>query len=256
MLNLWRWSGAVMISSAVLVISQPVKAEVIQITNVKTNPTERGLEIILETRSGQVLRDIQSSVRNRISIIDILNTQLNLPNGDDFSQVDNDSGISITVVQSNNNSVRVNIEAPNDFLAVSSEPSESGLVFNVDISGLPGAHPIIGAWRSQDPSLQPYSFIFEPNGTLTIGYQSGGSISTKTREYRVGTQAIDIMMDDNRTLRTIFNITNDGENGGQRLHIELKGVEYDLENRPSIIQEGERIFDRVDERDALTTTSK
>lgn len=62
----------------------PEKQESVVITSVKANPTQKGVEIILETNQGDKLQVANRSTGNNF-IADITGGQLSLPNGDAFA---------------------------------------------------------------------------------------------------------------------------------------------------------------------------
>lgn len=67
-----------------LFAQEPTTTPVIQITGVKANPTEKGVEVILETTVGEQLQVTNRSTDNNF-IADIPNAQLRLPNGNGFT---------------------------------------------------------------------------------------------------------------------------------------------------------------------------
>ncbi|MEH2260093.1 AMIN domain-containing protein [Nostoc sp.] len=59
-------------------------SEIIPVTGVKANPTDKGVEVILETTLGEQLQITNRSTSNNF-IADIPNAQLCLPNGNGFT---------------------------------------------------------------------------------------------------------------------------------------------------------------------------
>ncbi|PSB26432.1 AMIN domain-containing protein [Chlorogloea sp. CCALA 695] len=66
-----------LLAGAVILISQPVFAQAIEVTKVEVNPTENGIEIILETPAGEQLQ-VLPRIDGNTYIADIPNTQLRL----------------------------------------------------------------------------------------------------------------------------------------------------------------------------------
>lgn len=64
--------------------SSPSANQVIEITSVKANATDNGVEVILETPRGEQLQVSNRNQGNSL-IADIPNAQLRLPNGDGFT---------------------------------------------------------------------------------------------------------------------------------------------------------------------------
>ncbi|GAB4372110.1 MAG: TonB-dependent siderophore receptor [Elainellaceae cyanobacterium] len=83
--------------------------EVIQITGVQVNPTDTGIEVILETDTGQ-LQSVSPSVVGNALIADIPNASLSLPDGDEFQQANPIEGIAlVAVTELPDNRVRIAI---------------------------------------------------------------------------------------------------------------------------------------------------
>lgn len=62
------------IAAASVLISSPAFSQVVQVTNVQLNPTENGLDVILETPAGEQLQVLTRS-EGDVLIADIPNTQ-------------------------------------------------------------------------------------------------------------------------------------------------------------------------------------
>lgn len=90
------------------------QASVIQVTEVRLNPTDAGIEVILTTPNGQ-LRIPATSVLGNALIVDIPNAVLSLPDKDEFLATEPAVGIALVSVNNLSNRVRVAItgtEAP------------------------------------------------------------------------------------------------------------------------------------------------
>ena len=84
-------------------------SEIVQVTGVKANPTDKGVYVILQTSKGQQLTVVNRSAGNNY-IADIPNTQLRLPSGDAFvfrSQKPITGITEITVTNADANTIRV-----------------------------------------------------------------------------------------------------------------------------------------------------
>ena len=108
----------------------------ISITGVVANPTDKGVEIILQTTQGQVLQPVTLAL-GRTYVANIPNAVLALPQGE-FRQDNPASGITrVAVTQANANSIRVTVtgetalpqvqlyDAPNEGLIFSFTPGTS-----------------------------------------------------------------------------------------------------------------------------------
>ncbi|RUR75572.1 AMIN domain-containing protein [Chlorogloeopsis fritschii PCC 9212] len=102
------------ITSAQKLVQTPIlptapSSEVIQVTGVKANPTDKGVEVILQTSQGQQLQTINRSTGNNF-IADISNAQLRLPNGEAFTFRSDKPIVGITEIMVTNfdaNTIRV-----------------------------------------------------------------------------------------------------------------------------------------------------
>ncbi|WP_334798406.1 TonB-dependent siderophore receptor [Nostoc sp.] len=108
--------------------------EVVQVTGVKANPTNQGVEIILQTTQGQQLQVINRSTGNNF-VADVPNAQLRLPSGEGFTfrSTKPIAGISeITVTNFDANAIRVTVIGEGSVPAVElSDSQDEGLIFSV-----------------------------------------------------------------------------------------------------------------------------
>lgn len=70
-------------ATVVLMATQPGFAQIAKITSVKLNQTSSGLNLVLESSTGK-RPQVFTSKRGNSFIADIINTQLQLPQGDTF----------------------------------------------------------------------------------------------------------------------------------------------------------------------------
>ncbi|MBW4643295.1 MAG: TonB-dependent siderophore receptor [Goleter apudmare HA4340-LM2] len=161
----------------------PPASEVISITGVKANPTDKGVEVILQTTSGEKLQITNRSEGNNF-IADIPSAQLRLPNGDAFTFRSEKpiTGITeITVTNLDANTARVMVTGDTGLPVVELFDSDEGLIF--------GLTP---AATAMQPPLQPESEPptsetpqDEPIELVVTGEQDGyrvpnGSTATRT----------------------------------------------------------------------------
>jgi iron complex outermembrane receptor protein len=105
--------------------------EIVEVTGIQVNPTEKGVEIVLQTAKGDRL---QVSTRNqdKAYIVDIPNAQLRLPEGNTFRREQPSSGITeVTVTNQNANSIQVIILGEADVPQIELFDSDEGLIFAV-----------------------------------------------------------------------------------------------------------------------------
>lgn len=119
------------IASAVSVlIAQPLRAEVIQVTGVQLNQTENGIEVILETSAGEQLQ-ILSRIDGNTYIANIPNVQLRLPSGNTFRRDNPVEGIAtVTVINADANSIRLTVTGSSGVPTVELFDSDTGLIFS------------------------------------------------------------------------------------------------------------------------------
>jgi type IV pilus assembly protein PilQ len=90
-----------------LVAAQPVWAKPAKVTGVKLDPTNSGLNVVLET-STATRPQVFTSKQGNTLIADITNAQLSLPEGKDFRQAQPAPGInSVVVTRLDSNSIRL-----------------------------------------------------------------------------------------------------------------------------------------------------
>ncbi|MCL6753450.1 TonB-dependent siderophore receptor [Nostoc sp. CCCryo 231-06] len=120
-------------NTQILVQSPTPTSEIIPVTGVKANPTEKGVEIILETPLGEQLQVTNRNTENNF-IADIPNAQLRLPNGNafNFRSEKPTAGITeITVINADANTVRVTVVGENTLPTVELFDDNAGLVFGI-----------------------------------------------------------------------------------------------------------------------------
>lgn len=135
-------------SSALFTVPAP---EVVQVTEVKANPTDKGVEVILQTTLGNQLQVVNRSAGNSY-IADIPNAQLRLPSGEAFvfrSQKPITGITEITVTNADANTIRVTVTGEAGVPTVELfDSSKSGLIFSV-VSAADAKPP------QQQPQTQP-----------------------------------------------------------------------------------------------------
>ena len=121
------------LTSAQLLVQSPTP-EIVQVTAVEANPTEQGVEVILQTTVGEQLTVVNRSSGNSY-IADIPNAQLRLPNGEVFgfrSQKPIAGITQITVTNANANTIRVIVTGEAGVPTVELFDSDKeGLIFGV-----------------------------------------------------------------------------------------------------------------------------
>ncbi|MBN3959977.1 AMIN domain-containing protein [Nostoc sp. NMS8] len=98
----------------VFLASQPVWAQISQVTDVQLNPVDGGISVALKTSSGS-RPQVFTTKRGKTLVADVINTQLRLPQGNSFRQDTPVPGIaSVEVSQLDANSIRVTVTGSNN----------------------------------------------------------------------------------------------------------------------------------------------
>jgi iron complex outermembrane receptor protein len=119
-----------------VLVTTPAKADVIQVTGVRLNPTANGLEVILETAS-RASPQVNTSSDNQTLLIDLSNAQLNLPESREFRSENPVEGItSVTVTSLSANSIRVRVTGSQVLPKAQVIPSPQGLVLSLSAASV------------------------------------------------------------------------------------------------------------------------
>ncbi|MBE9054322.1 TonB-dependent siderophore receptor [Nostocales cyanobacterium LEGE 11386] len=173
--------------SAELLVQSPGSSEVIQVTGVQANPTENGVEVILQTNQGEQLQITNRSAENNF-IADIPNAQLRLPSGDafTFSSPNPIEGISeITVINLDANTIRVTVAGEAGLPAVELFDSDEGLIFGFTPATTAMQPEVEPPTTSEAPPEEPVAQGDEPIELVVTGQQDGyrvpnASVGTRT----------------------------------------------------------------------------
>ncbi|BDA71326.1 ferrichrome iron receptor [Calothrix sp. PCC 7716] len=190
-------------TTAQMLVQQPAPtnatpAEVVVIGGVKANPTEKGVEIILETTQGDKLQVANRSSGNNF-IADITGGQLQLPSGDAFMFKSEKpiAGITeITVTNIDTNTVRVTVLGEKALPVVELFDDNSGLVFTVastvTAAQQPEKTPTEEKPVTEAPQDKPFSQQDDPIELVVTGEQDGYQVQNTTIGTRTDTPLRDI----------------------------------------------------------------
>lgn len=161
------------LAGAGILISQPAFAQVIQVTQVKLNPTENGIEVILETPAGEQLQ-VLPRINGNTYIADIPNAHLRVPSGNFFRQENPVVGINVvTVTNPTPSSIRVTVTGASGVPAVELFDSDNGLIFSLlpiasSTQARQGTEPDIQSGSETQPDAETPSSTpeAEPDATL------------------------------------------------------------------------------------------
>ncbi|MBW4642404.1 MAG: TonB-dependent siderophore receptor [Goleter apudmare HA4340-LM2] len=169
----------------------------IQVTGVQANPTEKVVEVILQTTQAKQLQITNRSAENNF-IADIPNAQLRLPSGDVFTfRSENPvEGISeITVTNFDANTIRVTVAGETELPAVELFDSNEGLIFSftpATTAMQPPQQPEPEQPTSETPPQIPSAQQDEPIELVVTGEQDGYRVPNATTATRTDTPLRDI----------------------------------------------------------------
>ncbi|QLE57676.1 TonB-dependent receptor [Nostoc sp. TCL26-01] len=173
-------------------------ATVISVTGVKANPTEKGVEVILETTQGEKLEITNLSTGNNY-IADIPNAQLRLPSGEAFTfrSEKPTAGITeITVTNQDANTIRVSIIGETSLPNIELFDSETGLIFGLTSVATapppPQEQPTTQSPPETQPEPQPSADTQAPIELVVTGEENGYQVPEVPTVTRTDIPLIDI----------------------------------------------------------------
>ncbi len=163
----------------VFLAAQPVWAQISQVTDVKLNSVDGGINVVLKTSSGS-RPQVFTTKRGKALVADVINTQLRLPQGNSFRQDNPAPGIaSVEINQLDANSIRVTVTGSNN--TPGSQPvvrSQNGITLSFSPSaGTIASAPTPTAPTSTAPPVTTpaqtgqNSGVLVPNPQVTIDGQ-------------------------------------------------------------------------------------
>ncbi|MEH1836733.1 MAG: TonB-dependent siderophore receptor [Nostoc sp.] len=187
------------LTSAEKLLQSPT-SQLVQITGVKANPTDKGVEIILQTAFGQQLQVTNRSTGNNF-IVDVSGGQLRLPSGEAFTFHSEKplAGVTeITVTNINTNTVRLTVVGEKALPTVELFDDNAGLVFAVASEATatspqqPPETPQASQPQNQTQPSQPSTSGDEPIELVVTGEQDGYNVPDASTATRTDTPVRDI----------------------------------------------------------------
>jgi type IV pilus assembly protein PilQ len=155
----------------VFLAAQPARAQIAQVTGVKLNPVNNGISVVLKTSSGS-RPQVFTTQRGNALVADIINTQLRLPQGNNFRQDNPAAGIaSVQVMQLDANSIRVMVTGSNNIPTsqpVVRKQDEITLSFTPSSTTASTANPPRPAAPPASTPAQPSQNVLVPNPQVSI----------------------------------------------------------------------------------------
>jgi len=151
-------------SAVSLIAHQPVQANVGQVTGVRLNPTENGLEVILDTSDATPSQVFASRYGNTF-VADIINTQLKLPGKNTTFRKDNPTSeiTAITVTALDANTVRIRIEGKAGVPTAKLVQNNQRVVFSLTPPSSTGVKPQPNTAPANTPTTAPPATSQNPN---------------------------------------------------------------------------------------------
>ncbi|MGI2902633.1 TonB-dependent siderophore receptor [Tolypothrix sp. VBCCA 56010] len=168
--------------------------EIVQVTGVKANPTDKGVEVILQTTGGKQLQVVNRSTGNSF-IVDIPNAQLRLPSGEAFTFRSEKplAGITqITVTNFDGNTIRVTVTGEASLPVVELFDADEGLIFGVASVASATQQPQPDKPQTQTQPSQPSAQDDEPIELVVTGEQDGYRVPNASTATRTDTPIRDI----------------------------------------------------------------
>lgn len=160
--------------------------EIVQVTSVKANPTDKGVEVILQTSKGKELQVTNRSAGNNF-IADITGAQLRNNNGEGFrffSEKPLAGIIEINVTNINANTIRITVVGEASLPTVELFDDDEGLIFGV-ASSTQQEKPQTQSEKPEAPSNEPIELV-------VTGEQDGYSVPSSTTGTRTDTPLRDV----------------------------------------------------------------
>ncbi|MEH2112687.1 TonB-dependent siderophore receptor [Nostoc sp.] len=175
--------------------------QVVAITSVKANATNRGVEVILETTQGTRLQVTNRSAGNNF-IADVSGGQLRLPSGEAFTfRSEKPTAVitEITVTNIDANTVRVTVVGEKALPTVELFDDDAGLVFGITSAAIatqPPQQPQTPQTQekpaSETPQEQPTAPPDQPIELVVTGEQDGYNVRNATTATKTDTPLRDI----------------------------------------------------------------
>ncbi|MDM9381150.1 TonB-dependent siderophore receptor [Chlorogloeopsis sp. ULAP01] len=177
------------------------KGGVVPITGVKANPTDKGVEIVLETILGEKLQVTNRSTGNNF-IADIPGAQLRLPSGEAFtfrSEKPLEGITVITVANIDANTVRITVAGEKTLPAIELFDDDTGLIFTVAPTATTAENPTpptaplpLPRGGEGEGSEEPAAQQDEPIELVVTGEQDGYRVPDTSVGTRTDTPLRDI----------------------------------------------------------------
>lgn len=182
-------------NAALLLTQNPDAEAIVEVTGVRINQTEKGVEVILETAKGDALKPVQKNEGNKL-IIDIPNSQLRYEGDNTFRQEKPFAGIAeVLVVNQDNNTIQVTVTGETGLPIVELFDGDEGLIFGVTpaaVTQQSQTPPMEEKPAIETPQEEPAAQQDEPIELVVTGQQNGYRVQDATTATKTDTPLRDI----------------------------------------------------------------
>ena len=214
------------LSAQDLLAQETSQAQVIQVTGVELQQTDKGLEIVFQTLTGQKLVPLIFPEGNNL-VIEILDATLALPTGNDYRETNPAEGISeVYVTQLDESSIQITITGEKNAPSAEVIPSSENLVLGVTTEA-------ITAQTEADESIEVIATgeggddaYFVPNATTATRTETPildtpQSIQVVPQKVLKDQQVIRL----DEALRNVSGVTFGGTDLGRNLQFSIRGFD-------------------------------
>jgi len=223
-----------------------VQTSTVIVTGVQVNPTETGLEIVLEIPPDQTVQPLIFSEENTL-IIDILGAVLQLPESEEFRVENPDSETTeVTVTQLDAESIRISITGKETVPRAEVKPSENNLVLSVTPSTTTRETPreeieVVATGEQQQESY------FVPNASTATGtdapiMETPFSVQVVPQEVIRQQQVIRIQ----EALRNVSGVVSGGSSQGRGVNFNIRGFGTPGGSSVPVLRDGYRLYGSFD----------
>ncbi|MBR8827411.1 MAG: TonB-dependent siderophore receptor [Gomphosphaeria aponina SAG 52.96 = DSM 107014] len=219
-----------------------VQTSTVIVTGVQVNPTETGLEIVLEIPPDQTVQPLIFSEENTL-IIDILGAVLQLPESEEFRvENPNSETTEVTVTQLDAESIRITITGKERVPIAEVKPSADNLVLSVTPSSSTRETPreeieVVATGEQQQESY------FVPNASTATGtdapiMETPFSVKVVPQEVIRQQQAIRIQ----DVLSNVSGVVSGGSSQGRGINFNIRGFGTPSGSSVPVLKDGYRIY--------------
>ncbi|UKO96888.1 TonB-dependent receptor plug domain-containing protein [Nostoc sp. UHCC 0870] len=227
----------------------------------KANPTEKGVEVILETAQGDKLQVANRSTGNSF-IADITGGQLRLANGEAFTFKSEKplAGVTeITVINIDANTVRVTVAGEKTLPVVELFDDNTGLIFTVASTETATKPPDTPPVEEEPVTENPQEKPDDPIELVVTGEQDGYNVPSASTATRTDTPIRDIpqsiqvvprqVIEDRRptnvtqAVETVSGVLDAGNSNGQTGNRIIRGFEQGFVGSAATLRNGVRDAD-------------